>query len=156
MKTLYIIRHADAVDGIDLPDSFRQLSKRGIEQSNYMGSRFTNLPALWYVSPALRTYATAHILSKYQKTPPTLQLCPNLYNSRLENYLDQLFGTDDSIDAVAIVGHNPTVSELAYHLGKSTAIFKKGSIAKINFEISSWTEVSASPGTLEFFEIPAM
>jgi phosphohistidine phosphatase len=156
MKSVFIIRHADAVDGFDLPDSFRQLSKRGIEQSNYMGSRFTDLPSLWYVSPALRTYATAHILSKHQKKTPIIELCSGLYNSRIENYIDQLVETDDLVESVAIIGHNPTVSELAYELGKYTGIFKKGSIAKINFEISSWTQVATTPGSLEFFEIPAM
>lgn len=156
MKTLYIIRHADAVDGFDIPDSFRQLSKRGIEQSNAQGLRFAQLPALWYVSPALRTYATAHILAKHQKKAPTIQLRPSLYNSQLDNYLDVLVETDDAVNEVAIIGHNPTVSELAFALGKYSGIFKKGSVAKINFEISSWTELPASVGTLEFFETPPM
>lgn len=156
MKSLYIIRHSDAVDGFDIPDSFRQLSKRGIEQSNAQGLRFPNLPELWYVSPALRTYATAHILAKHQKKAPSILLRPSLYNSQIENYLDVLVETADDVNEVAIIGHNPTVSELAFTLGKYNGIFKKGSVAKINFKISSWSELPASVGTLEFFETPPL
>jgi phosphohistidine phosphatase len=156
VKTLFLIRHAEAQDLFDLPDSFRGLTKRGSAQANEMGMLFNSLPTYWIVSPAVRTYATAHIFASHQKNKPQIHLLPTLYMSSGSAYLDCIFALPTEIDAAVLVGHNPSISELHYFLTKEAISFKKGCVAEIQFDATDWVSLAQCVGQHISLKVPTV
>lgn len=156
MKTLFLIRHAEAQDLFGLPDSFRGLTKRGSAQANEIGTLYSSLPQYWIVSPAVRTYATAHILAAHQKQAPQIHLLPALYMSNCNTYLDCLFTLPNDVNSVVIVGHNPSISELHYVLTKEAISFKKGCISEIQFDTTDWVSLAQYTGNRISLKVPTV
>ncbi|MFM7722539.1 MAG: SixA phosphatase family protein [Bacteroidota bacterium] len=156
MKTLFLIRHAEAQDLFGLPDSFRGLTKRGNAQANEIGTLYPPLPLYWIVSPAVRTYATAHILAAHQKQVPQIHLLPDLYMSNCNTYLDCLFTLPNEVDSAVLVGHNPSISELHYVLTKESLVFKKGCLAEIQFNSTDWVSLAQCMGNRISLKVPTV
>jgi phosphohistidine phosphatase len=156
MKSIFIIRHAEAEDLQRLPDSFRGLTKRGSAQANEMGTHFTSLPPHWLVSPAVRTYSTAYILASHQTFAPQIHLLNELYMSSGDTYLNCLFALPNEINSVVIVGHNPSVSELFFTLTKQGIAFKKGCVAEIQSNTTDWVSLMQHPAACVSIKVPSV
>ena len=116
---LSIIRHAQAVDfGAIAFGGDRELTKKGIEQSQRLGEHFTEsglLPDIVLSSPVLRARQTAEILCQSAGLSEPL-LVPFLRcGMRPEDALSELKGYV-SFDHIALVGHQPDLSYLLTRL----------------------------------------
>jgi phosphohistidine phosphatase len=156
MKSIFIIRHAEAEDLIGIPDSCRGLTKRGSKQAHEMGNVYNNLPPFWLVSNAVRTYATAMVLSQTQLVKPEIHLRPQLYMSNFEHYLNEIHALPETIDSVVIVGHNPSVSELFFELTREYTTFKKGAVAELKSASVCWNEISIHTCHCVSFKVPTV
>jgi phosphohistidine phosphatase len=105
---LILWRHADAEDG--RPDAERKLSTKGQKQAKRMaGWLRTRLPkdALVLVSPARRTQQTAQALTKVFETSDAVS------TAATPESLLAAAGWPDGKGLVVVVGHQPTLGEVA-------------------------------------------
>jgi phosphohistidine phosphatase len=115
---LYLIRHAEAVpqghDGVER-DEDRPLTPTGQEQSRRVAQALRGQGVKLervLTSPLLRAKQTAEgILANWGEQPPTLEECEYLApEGRKKKLLRELLGLGG--EEVALVGHNPDMSEL--------------------------------------------
>lgn len=108
---LILWRHAEAEDSF--PDMSRQLTKKGIGQASRMASWLkSKLPenTLVIASPALRTQQTASALTTNFMT--NLEIGPGASFSDILTAANWPY----SQRPVLIIGHQPTLGEVANHL----------------------------------------
>ncbi len=123
---LILWRHADAADGV--PDQARELTAKGIKQSAKIATFLQqHLPDQLriLVSPAARAQQTATALTSHFTLAPTLSP-----GASAEAVLHAA-RWPDSGGAVLVVGHQPTLGEVAAQLlgcGDMSLSIKKGSI----------------------------
>ena len=110
---LYLCRHAQAAPGE--PDESRVLTPRGLEQARELGARLAALPEpprLVVTSPLVRARQTAEELAR--ATGATLRVEEALAPGATADTLGGALASDTG--PVAIVGHQPDCSEIAYAL----------------------------------------
>jgi phosphohistidine phosphatase len=157
--TLYLIRHAIAEDrGPDYPDdSQRPLTQRGIARFRKVAQGFASLePGIEVIltSPFERARHTANILAEelrgHPKVVETAAMTPDAEFADLVGEL----GAHAGRTAIALVGHEPTISIFAARLlaAKGTVEFKKGGVARI--EVA--TLPPSRPGRLVWLATPRM
>ena len=108
---LHLCRHAEAAPGE--PDELRELTPRGIEQAQDLGERLAELadpPQLVVSSPLLRARQTAAEIGRALGAPVQVaeELAPGATIDSLRRAIDGQSGP------VAVVGHQPDCSEIAY------------------------------------------
>ena len=117
-KNLWLIRHSEAENkpfkGMDLD---RNLTQQGSQDSVKMRSWLNTLshqPDLFWVSAANRTIQTAQFLS--ENTSARLIIEKALYLATAEELLDILHYSPEEQPNIAIVAHNPGISDLVNSL----------------------------------------
>ncbi len=129
---LILWRHAEAEDGF--PDTARKLTKKGLDQANRMADWLrARLPkdTLVMVSPTERTQQTATALTPNFLT--TAEIAPGASVSSIL----AVANWPDSKNTVVIVGHQPTLGDVASYLIPvipSELSVKKGSVLWIRCE----------------------
>ncbi|HSY54293.1 MAG TPA: histidine phosphatase family protein [Opitutaceae bacterium] len=112
---LYLIRHAHAIAADD--DALRPLSKRGREDCTRLAAFFQGngalCPAQLWHSPLARALETARLFAGVLKLDHALVETPGLLPednpAEIADRIEQL----DTIDSLALVGHEPHLSALA-------------------------------------------
>lgn len=115
VKTLYLIRHAEAAYAAGGTDLSRPLTKRGAKHASRLGRVIKALnwkfdSALY--SPALRTRQTWELLGG---GGPALE-DGRLYRGEAVDYLDVLKEIGREADGLILTGHNPSCSEFVMRL----------------------------------------
>lgn len=121
MRELFLLRHAKAMTESPTGDDFgRPLASRGQAAAVRIGSAMAGRG--WYphralVSPASRTRETWKLVaSGIGDFAPAAYLDDRLYQARAGSVLDIIRETPDSVWALVVVGHNPSMHELALRL----------------------------------------
>ena len=110
---VYLCRHAHAAPGD--PDELRALSPEGVEQARALGNALAARavpPVLVLSSPLLRARQTAEAIASAVAVP--LEVADELAPGATLEVLTAL--VDGSPGPVAVVGHQPDCSEIAYAL----------------------------------------
>lgn len=120
MKYLSLLRHAEAEQPLGIADKERNLSSYGAQMAPRLGRRLEQsgfMPDLVVASPATRTDQTARIIC-YELGYPieNMAIEENIYRATLFNLLALVQGLDEKLSHVLLVGHNPSLSELANFL----------------------------------------
>lgn len=125
MKTLYLLRHAEAEAGSSLQsgDHGRVLSPRGRAEGRDVG-RFMKAhemsPEFILASDSLRTMSTARLVAEEVfgnvKSPVTSRFDRNLYLAPADALLEAIQGLEGQLDRLLLVAHNPGIMELALTL----------------------------------------
>src|SRR5689334_8378945 len=152
MKTLYLIRHAKSPKDIEAKDIDRPLTERGIHDitgiANDLLKKKVSADRI-VTSPALRTYGTALIVARILKYNfNEIVLKKNLYDSSEKEYLNEIVLTDDKINSLVIVGHDPSISETLSTLVKQRIDMPTSSAACIQFNITSWQKIRSETAQL--------
>ena len=161
MKTLYLVRHASAVDrDSSMRDSDRILSSKGQEQSKIMARLFkeqANTPELWISSHARRALETAYIFAEILGYPrENIVINKKIYNEDSgSRFLHLLYALEEKLSSSIIFGHEPTLSEFASCLIKKfhTGIPKAG-ILGIVFPYKKWLQIETGSGLLKLVLYP--
>ncbi|MFB0946078.1 MAG: phosphohistidine phosphatase [Spirosomataceae bacterium] len=163
MKTLYLIRHATAEDGSSssmFRDFDRDLTSSGIieaaRMAKYLLSKQHSVDLL-ISSKANRASATAKIMAEqWQMDTDAIQLDDNIYGGGPRAYLAALNKLEESVNSVAIVGHNPDISFFGEYLTRDDTggQMKKAGVLIMTFTDLKWAEISNKSGNLAAYHDP--
>ncbi|NNF78355.1 MAG: histidine phosphatase family protein [Rhizobiales bacterium] len=168
MKTLLFLRHAKSSwSSPGLDDHDRPLNGRGRRAAETMGryiERSGLMPDLILCSTAKRATETFERASAGWASVPATRTEGALYNfSSGAGYLDLIRGTDDTVQSLMLIGHNPTteilVSELMGEADPDAAEklarkYPTAALAVLTFQTSSWREIDRGTGKLISFTRP--
>ncbi|GAB3660278.1 histidine phosphatase family protein [Actinocorallia lasiicapitis] len=148
-KRLLVLRHSKAAQVLGLADHERPLAERGRADAAAMGDflrREGLLPDQVLCSTALRTRETLDGLAL--DAPVSYER--GIYVGDGYDLLTLVQITEDDVDALLLVGHNPAVHELAVILGGGEVTdFPTSALAVI--ELADW---SVSGGELLDYRTP--
>lgn len=160
-KRLILFRHgkSDWDAGYD-GDHSRPLAPRGVKAAKRMGRLLADagqVPPLVIASTAVRARSTIELAITEGGWPCTLQLADWLYDTHAQDMLAQVKKLPDKADAVLLVGHEPTWSQLTGLLiGGANIRFPTAAMVGIDFEIDAWNEVEPGLGELVWLFPPRM
>ena len=113
-KILYLVRHAKSSwSDASLTDFDRPLNHRGLHDAPEMGQRMKKrnaLPEIIVCSPAKRAVQT---LELFDLGVEHIVFEGQIYNSSIGGMLDIIRALDDHYHSAMLVGHNPTMTQLA-------------------------------------------
>jgi phosphohistidine phosphatase len=164
-RRLLLIRHAQAAHGS--PDRERPLTGHGRRGAAAIGTWLRDsglVPDRVLVSTALRarqTWAAAAESLGADLEPTDEQ---RIYDNTVEALLEVIGEAPDDVGTVAVVGHNPSIGELAFALddgeGDDSARrhlqggFPTGAVAVFRVD-GSFAELGPGAATLEDFAVPS-
>ena len=158
MKRLWILRHAKSSwDDPGLSDHERPLAPRGKKAGRRI-ARWAEAndvrPDLVLCSSAARAQATLELV-RPGLAHPEERVDRQLYHASVEDLLELVAAEDDALAGILLIGHNPTLHELAACLAPpGPDAFPTGALAGVRLEIDSWEELSPGCGLLETFVVP--
>ncbi|MCS6967377.1 MAG: histidine phosphatase family protein [Cytophagales bacterium] len=154
MKTLFILRHAQAEDPYLHDNDFdRDLTHQGASKAVRVGKQLAAeglFPELIIASPAVRTRRTAELLAEQLALSASVSLYDGLYNSSLRLLVEFIAQLSPQYSKVMLVGHNPGVSYLAQWLtgNYDIGVMSTCSLAHVVLNIEHWNQVQQKCGTL--------
>lgn len=151
MKQLYLVRHAKSDWGNSGASDFeRELNERGLRDAPAMGRWLATQsvkPRIMLSSPARRALHTAEMLAEGMGFPTALIFHePRIYEAHTGALQEIIEESDDSIDSLMLVGHNPAMTQLVNTLsGKRVDNLPTCSIAALQFDVTRWAQLSNQP-----------
>jgi phosphohistidine phosphatase len=171
MKSVWILRHAKAAShGTGKDDHSRPLTGRGRRQAaavaEYLIDRVTSgasIPDLVISSSAVRARRTAEAAHGVLGDGVPLEIESQLYGADPDDVVTRLRLLPDEVEAVMIVGHNPTFHDLALLLVSADDIdgrrrldagFPTAALAIVVLDAVMWTDLVVGGGRLEELFVP--
>lgn len=161
-RRLVLIRHARAAGGA--VDVDRPLTADGAEQAAAIGPWLEQaglVPDRVLVSPARRAAQTWAAAAPAAAARPTIE--PRIYDNTVDALLAAIRAAPDDVATLALVGHNPSIGELARALGDGQADavaqravddgFPTGAVAVFALG-TSFTDVEPGTATLVAVVVP--
>jgi len=171
MKTLYLLRHAKSSwKDESLTDFQRPLAPRGKRAAPAMGAfmaREGHVPDRILCSAARRALDTWDLVEEEMEEALgrelTAEIREDLYHASPESLLAILRDLPDSLTSVLMVGHNPTMEDLASALaggGDEEALatmhrkYPTGALAILHLPVDRWGEIRQGRAHLHAFVRP--
>ena len=155
-KWLWIIRHGQAANPLDMPDFERPLTQHGHEQAVVAGRdirSITGAPEFVLTSSAPRATATAKLLAG--KSHAVVEEQEHLYMASVDTLLAATWSIPSDIRSAIVVGHNPGVSHLANLLAGQTE-YRLPPLGAVCFEVTTpWEDLGSSPLRVSRFVEPS-
>ncbi|RNL83279.1 SixA phosphatase family protein [Halostreptopolyspora alba] len=147
-RRLIIVRHAKAEDE-NGSDRERTLTDKGRGQADDVGATLAAegvVPDHVICSAAVRTRQTLELALAHFPERPTIDFEEAAYGADPDTILDLVHMVDPEVGTLVVVGHNPTMAQLAALFTGSGSLtsFPTGGIAIIDLEVE-W--LYAEPGT---------
>lgn len=180
MRYLWILRHGKAA--ADPPrggsDKERPLAEKGLRDATALGYRLAAgrgvfglrdipVPVAAVCSAAVRTRETAEAVASAMGGQLPIELLHSLYGANTDTTMRYIREIDDGAESALIVGHNPTMYQLAWELlpvpaaldsdrstGDDRSVlrdhgFPTCALAVLRLDVNSWECVTAECGSLE-------
>jgi phosphohistidine phosphatase len=167
VKTLLLLRHAKSSwDQPGLRDHDRPLARRGKLAAPLMGRYLVEhglVPDRVLCSSAARTRQTWERVAACLDDQPPVEIDADLYAAGTESLLNTVQLTDDSIETLMLIGHNPGLEMLAADLagggdalamGRMRLKFPTAALAELSFQSTRWQDVMPGSGQLVRFVRP--
>lgn len=163
MKNIVLIRHAKSSwKNPDWTDKERPLKKRGQTDAKNMALHFEKIglkPDLVISSPANRALTTAQIFTK-QLLAEDFPIVTNdlLYFEGTNAIIESIkMQDDDAGDTIFVFGHNPDTAGVIFTLsGEFIGHFPTCGVAKIEYDVYSWREITPNNGKMTLHLYPKM
>ena len=141
-KTLLLIRHAKSSwKDASLADRDRPLNKRGKRDAPEMGRRIAArnlIPDLVVCSPATRALVTARTISnEIGYSRDEIVIDEELYGAAPQDLFDMVSLFDEQHQTAIVVGHNPTLTEVANHFS-SVPIDNVPTCGLVIVQLTAW------------------
>lgn len=157
MKKLVLIRHAEAEQNLkNIADFDRPLTQLGKQDAIQMAAflrKKGSLPQHVISSPALRALTTAHIFTVTLGLNDA-ETDAKIYEADANALLQVVDQMDEQHEVIALVGHNPGISNLLYLLTGEVTTMPPCAWAEIVLEADLWPEVSGNTGKLVQYQYP--
>ncbi len=156
MKKLLLIRHAKAEKETSVKDIERPLKYIGIQDAAFMAEKLkddSRIPQIIVSSPALRTKTTAEIFADHLLLPDP-ELNKAIYEASQQTLLRVINQLPVQYNFIALVGHNPSISQILYYLTGEVKEVHTSAVAEIDFDAKDWTSISGGTGKLVYFSWP--
>lgn len=169
MKTLFLLRHADADETVaGATDTDRVLSDRGIREAATLPERFARFPAtptLALCSPARRAIQTLEgWLAERPDSDLAVETDEGLYLASGTKLAECLLEVRNDVESLLIVAHNPGIGIFAHEFlrpedhGPAAEGIRRGfppaALAVFEFDVNEWTGVSPGRGRLVGGDFP--
>jgi phosphohistidine phosphatase len=167
MLRLLLLRHSKAVPFTGSGDHQRPLTERGRADAARLGSYILDekiVPDAAIHSGAQRTKETLAIAAAKLRPRVKISVAPSLYEAGRAAFLDVVRHGPDKAKSLLLVGHNPTIAEMASRLtgtverGALAGLagkFPTSALAVIDFDVDHWSEIDEGKGRLIAFATPA-
>ncbi len=160
MKRLLLIRHAKSDwANHELKDFDRPLNKRGNKNAPEMASRLLNqklVPELLVTSPALRAFSTAEYFADVlglEKAAIVRE--KDIYEASSSTLMSIINSFDDQYNFVALIGHNPGLTNLAINLCNCDVYnIPTCGMMLIQFPFDHWNMISYWTGDQKMYDYP--
>jgi phosphohistidine phosphatase len=158
MKRLFVVRHPEKIvqkQGLD--DYDIDLSQKGLDDAHLMSEQLANKNIkinLIVSSPSTRTKKTAEIFASNLNYTKSIMYNEVLYMAYVNELLETISYTFDSVDSMVLIGHNPSLTALAITLLGFKEEFKMGAIMQIDFDCNSWIDICKENASLISYESP--
>jgi phosphohistidine phosphatase len=124
-RRLILLRHGDAESVDGWPEDFeRPLTRRGSAEAREMAKRLVRrelIPALIIASPAERAWNTASLVAEICEIDAQQIRCEReLYLASAEGMWQVVRRQPSASECILVVGHNPSISELASRFGSKS------------------------------------
>ncbi len=162
MKTIYIIRHAKSSWKFpELDDKHRPLNKRGYQSASCIGQALLKKNILFdkmISSPATRALSTAQILSTIlQYKIENIEISNDFYTFSNSGSVifDTLQQLPNSINSVAVFGHNSTFENIARYISEGEIYhFPTCAVLALKFDNNNWKNISIDKVNIDFLLTP--
>lgn len=157
MKKLFIVRHTQKEELNVTDDYDRELSPKGIEDAILIANKLLSSNEkidLIVSSPANRTKKTAEIFADILNYKKSIMYNEVLYMAFVNELLETISYTFDTVDTMVLIGHNPSLTALAVTLVGFKEKFQMGGIMEIEFDCDSWIDISKENAKLISYEYP--
>ena len=105
-------------------------------------------------SPAERARDTSLLCAEAADYVGEIRFEEMLYYEEDDAYLELLWGLDDDLGSVMIVGHNPTTASVIETLSGVFVRMPTAALARIDFTIDEWSELEEGKGQLVWVQLP--
>lgn len=160
MKSILLIRHAKTVSTfLGINDFERPLTEDGEKDAQYMAKKLVikeiNIEGV-ITSTAVRALTTANYFAEIFKIEKRNFIeCAELYHSKVQTFVSQIEGMDNTIKSVAIFSHNPGITQFANTLTEAKIDnMPPCSIFGINLKTQNWAEFNIAEKEFWFFDCP--
>lgn len=167
MKHLYLLRHAKSSwDDPSLADDDRPLAPRGVRALARMRKYLRKAkirPDLVICSPARRTRQTLAEVEAVLGRDVEVRIEPQVYTGGAGALVDVVSRAPDSASSIMVIGHNPSLQDLAVSLAvegeealraRLAEKFPTGALAVIGLQLDAWQDLGEVRGTLEELVLP--
>ncbi len=166
MRRLLLLRHAKAVPATGRHDYERGLVERGRRDAAGIGAFVAEnglIPDLVIHSGAERTRETAAIALAAWPRPIEARAEPGLYDATRPALLTIVRALPEAAPIVMLVGHNPSVADLAATLvgrgdksdmARMAGKFPTAGLAVLEFDVKSWRDARPGAARLARFATP--
>lgn len=159
MKKIILARHAKSSwEEIGISDFDRPLNKRGLHDAPRMAEYLKEnlvFPDMILSSPANRALTTAQYYEKELLAGNRVQTVSSIYEASEKEILNIIHQTPDEIEALMLVGHNPTFTMLANTLANEMIVnIPTCGVVSIDLNVKHWQDVKPGVGVLERFDFP--
>ena len=154
MKKLLLLRHADALPAEGGNDIERKLSPKGLKDAYALGEELNKknlIPMRIACSSAKRTQQTCQEVLKGCGENIHTEFSKMIYGASTGDLLNLIRNTDDTLQSLMIIGHNPTIYELAVHLamrGNDMILnhlgqgYAPATLSVLDINIQQWAEIN--------------
>jgi phosphohistidine phosphatase len=166
MLRLLLLRHSKAVPYVGKGDHERPLTERGRSDASRLGSYIADqkiaLDAAIH-SGAQRTRETLAIVLTRLQPGIDVSMEPGLYEGASAAFLNAVRSVRDEAASALIVGHNPTIADMACRFartGETDAMaqmaikFPTSALAILDFDVVHWRDVTERAARLVDFVTP--
>jgi phosphohistidine phosphatase len=166
VKRLWLMRHAKSSwDDPTLADRIRPLAPRGIRATKALRRHLEGTgiaPSLVLCSPAVRAASTWEGVSAGVPSDVAVEIDETVYHGDEYDLLWRLRQVATDVESVLVVGHNPTLHELAVGLAgagdaelrsRLVTKFPTGALATLDAP-GEWRELEWGRGTLVDYVVP--
>jgi phosphohistidine phosphatase len=166
MRRLLLLRHAKAAQDTGEGDHARALTERGRQDAAHIGRAMDvrgYIPGFALCSTSRRTTETWEIIGPELAKPPAVRFTKDLYLASPRNILGQIQQTEDGVQSLLLIGHNPGIGECAARLARKPVSkaeshcledlrekFPTCGLAVLDFDVESWSDVTGGGILLEF------
>jgi phosphohistidine phosphatase len=155
-RRLVLVRHAKARQDAGGTDRSRRLTDGGRTDAAQIGTwlagRLPRIDAGW-TSSAVRAVQTYAAMAGALANAPEPEPRDDLYEAGPDDLFDLFREVDDSVRALLVVGHNPTIERVQAWLTGDDRGFPAGAAAIVELN-GGWADIEPGAGRLVDFTVP--